>query len=72
MAGSPGAPGRQGLPGRSGNPGEPGKPGRPGRSYSEDDLSEICASVLRGILLLTYLISKKTQIKIIYVKPNNF
>merc|ERR1712106_1023180 len=37
-------------PGRAGNPGAPGKNGRPGRAYSEDDLREICASVLRDRL----------------------
>ena len=68
MAGSPGAPGRQGLPGRAGNPGEPGKAGRPGRSYSEDDLREICASVLRG--RINYR-SNGNPFTLIVCQPNN-
>ena len=56
MPGPPGGPGRTGPPGAQGKPGDPGKPGRPGREYTEDDLREICASVLRGNYYKIYFI----------------
>ncbi len=55
MPGTPGGPGRSGPMGAPGKNGEPGKPGRPGREYTEDDLREICASVLRGELAVRLL-----------------
>ncbi|CAB4067915.1 COL9A [Lepeophtheirus salmonis] len=43
-------PGISGPPGIQGRPGQNGKDGRPGREYSEEDLRDICASVLRDRL----------------------
>lgn len=49
IPGKEGPPGLTGPPGPRGQPGMPGPQGAPGRSFSEAEVREICASVLRGI-----------------------
>ncbi|XP_055624553.1 collagen alpha-1(IX) chain-like isoform X1 [Toxorhynchites rutilus septentrionalis] len=48
--GQDGAPGMQGTPGIPGQPGSPGLPGPPGRSFTESEVRDICAAVLRDQL----------------------
>lgn len=50
MGGGSGPRGEGGSPGPRGQPGPPGENGLPGRSYSEEDLRDICYNVLRGQL----------------------
>ncbi|VEN33654.1 unnamed protein product [Callosobruchus maculatus] len=50
VPGKEGSPGVPGSPGQSGQPGLPGMPGPPGRSFSEDEVRNICAAVLRDQL----------------------
>ncbi|KAI1295464.1 Collagen alpha-1(XXI) chain [Halotydeus destructor] len=45
--GVPGAPGTPGQSGPRGQPGSSGLQGAPGRSFTEDELREVCAAVLR-------------------------
>lgn len=48
MPGKDGIPGLQGPPGNRGQTGLPGLQGPPGHSISEEEIRDICASVLRG------------------------
>lgn len=48
MPGKDGPPGVPGPPGQNGQPGIPGAPGLPGKSYTDVEIRDICAAVLRG------------------------
>ncbi|CAN8001913.1 unnamed protein product [Ixodes hexagonus] len=47
MPGPLGSPGVPGTPGTRGQPGMPGLPGPPGRGFTEEEMREICSTVLR-------------------------
>lgn len=47
MPGPAGPPGLPGTPGTRGQPGMPGLPGLPGRGFTEEEMREMCSSVLR-------------------------
>ena len=48
MPGKEGLPGIPGLPGHRGQIGIPGMQGAPGKSIREEEIRDICASILRG------------------------
>lgn len=66
-AGLPGHPGRDGQDGAPGAPGPRGSPGSSSDKFSEADIRDICASVLRGKSMTLYF-SLRTDFS--HFRPN--